>query len=70
MFSNEINAVRSRAALMDVYAEMLEMIQSRVSWYQHEDENGNMVDDENDSAVYHLSAYREAAKQVKKLAGA
>lgn len=70
MLNNEIIAVRTRAALMEAYAEIMETIQSRISWYQHEDDDGNLVDDDGENATIHLAAYREAAKQIKKLAGA
>lgn len=75
-----INEIKMKAATMEVYAEILDHLASRVKWYQHEEkaireetgeevETGRMLDDEGDYAAAHLRAYREAIKAVKKLAG-
>jgi hypothetical protein len=75
-----INEIKMKAATMEVYAEILDILANRVKWYQHpetivneetgeETETGRMLDDEGEYAAAHLRAYREAIKAVKKLAG-
>ena len=75
-----INEIKMKAATMEVYAEILDILSSRVKWYQHNEtivdeetgetkETGRVLDDEGEYAESHLRAYREAIKAVKKLAG-
>lgn len=75
-----INEIKMKAATMEVYAEILDILASREKWYQHketiidpetgeEKETGRMIDDESDYDKAHLRAYREAIKAIKKLAG-
>lgn len=75
-----INEIKLKAAAMEVYADILEYLDGRVKWYQHEEvivreetgeevKTGKWLDDEGEYAAAHLRAYRETIKAVKKLAG-
>lgn len=68
---NEIKAVRVRAAVMGCYADMLDTLKSKMTWYQtFNDETQKWEDDDNEDARINLEAIREAAKAIRKLAGA
>jgi len=64
-----INNIKEKAALLEAYADVLETLNSQIRYYQHENESGEVVDDEGSYSKSRLAAYREAIKAVKKLAG-
>lgn len=61
--------IKEKAAMLGGYVAVLERLKDMEQWYQHCDDDGNYIDDEYESAKYALSAVRETAKMVKKLAG-
>lgn len=62
--------IRKKARELEAFADILEMIEDRIKWYQHTDEQtGELVDDTGEYNTAHLSALRTTAKAVKKLAG-
>lgn len=63
-------AIREKIAVLEGYAVVLDRLEDAMHWYQtRNDETGEWVDDEYDSAKYALLAIRETMKAVKKLAG-
>ena len=64
-----INSIKEKAELLGAYAEVLSTLNHQIPYYQHEDDNGNLVDDEGAWSKARLAAYRETIKAVRKLAG-
>ena len=62
--------IMKRARLLEAYAEVIGLIESRIAWYQHtDDETGEIVDDDGEYSAANLQALRDTMKAVKKLAG-
>ena len=62
--------IMRRAKMLEAYAEVMEMLEDRVRWYQHtDDETGEVLDDDGTYAETNLQALRETMKAVRKLAG-
>jgi len=62
--------ILKKARLLEGYAEVIGLIESRIAWYQHtDDETGEVVDDEGEYSAAMLQALRDSMKAVKKLAG-
>lgn len=64
-----MNEIRKKQYELEAIADLIANVNSMISWYQHEDESGNRVDDENENSKLHLEAYRSLVKSLIKLAG-
>lgn len=64
-----INAIKEKARLLEAYADVLSLLRDRERWYMHEDDDGILVDDEDEYSKAQLSAVRNTISAVKKLAG-
>ena len=64
-----MNELRKKQYELEQYADIMERLDNSEQWYQHTDEGGNWVDDEDTNSVLHLAAIRSIKKQILKLAG-
>lgn len=64
-----MNEIRKKQYELELYADLLERTQNSLRWYQHEDDNGNMVDDEDENSQIRLAAHRTVIKTLLKMAG-
>lgn len=65
-------ALKAKARKLEAYADIIEMLEQRLTWFQHSDENdinGALIDDDSEYAAANLEAIRDAIKAVCKLAG-
>ena len=64
-----MNEIRKKQYELEALADLVSNIENMMSWYQHEDEEGNRVDDDSENSKLHLAAYRSIIKSLLKLAG-
>lgn len=64
-----MNEIRKKQYELEQFADIMERLNNSEQWYQHTDDKGNWVDDENEDAVLRLAAIRAVKKQILKLAG-
>lgn len=64
-----MNEIRKKQYELEMLCDLLERIDSNISWYQHTDEDGVKVDDEDENSQTRLAAYRSVRKSILKLAG-
>lgn len=41
-------AIREKAALLEAYSEVIEVLEQRLAWYENYDEDGKLITDETD----------------------
>lgn len=63
-------AIEAKCNELRAYGEIIEMIESRIRWYQHEDDENPevLIDDEGDWSAANLKALREVLAKVEKMA--
>ena len=62
--------IRARAKELEAYADIIEMLEDRIHWFQNEDDDtGELIDEKSEYAKSQLSALRNTIKAVRKLAG-
>ena len=62
--------IKIKAAEIEIYADIMDMLSARKKWYQHVDETtGEYVADDSDDARQHLAAFQKVEQKILKLAG-
>ena len=64
------NKIREKQFELEMLSDLMSMVENNIRWNQHEDEQtGEVVDDTDEMSQIRLSAYRNVAKMLLKLAG-
>lgn len=64
-----MNEIRKKQYELEMLADLVDRVNNNIAWNQHEDDNGNMVDDEDETSKIRLAAYRSVIKSLLKIAG-
>lgn len=64
-----MNEIRKKQYELEMLADLVDRVNNNIAWNQHADDNGNMVDDEDETSQIRLAAYRSVIKSLLKIAG-
>ena len=64
-----MNEIRKKQYELEMLADLVDRVNNNIAWNQHTDENGIMVDDEDETSQIRLAAYRSVIKSLLKIAG-